>query len=187
MIVLVKKRRFFGTILAIALIIAIIYGYNPLMKNILYPKPYENIVEIYATEYLVDEALVYSVMKAESGFNPNAKSGKSANGLMQITDETAAWVFEQIGIDKNADIFDPEINIKAGTWYLSKLIKDNAGDLVTALASYNAGSGNVQKWKEASGKQTIDRTDIEFAETENYVNKTLKYYDIYKKLYTTGE
>ena len=71
--------------------------------------------------------------------------------------------------------------------FCSKLIKDNSGDLVTALASYNAGSGNVQKWKDASGKDTIAFTDIEFKETENYVKKTLKYYDVYKKLYKTGE
>ena len=187
MIVLVKKRRVFAIIAAIVLIIAIIYGYNPIMKNVLYPTHHRNIVEKFAAEYNVDEMLVYSVIKAESGFNPNAASGKNAKGLMQITDETALWAFEQIGIDTNSDIFDPEINIQVGTWYLSKLIKDNNGDLVTALASYNAGGGNVQKWKESAGKETINMTDIEFKETENYVNKTLKYYDVYKKLYMTGE
>ncbi|MBQ9097122.1 MAG: lytic transglycosylase domain-containing protein [Clostridia bacterium] len=157
------------------------------MKNILYPTHYKNIVEIFATEYNVDKMLVFSVIKTESGFNTRAQSVKDAKGLMQITDETSKWAFEQIGIDKDADIFDPEINIQVGTWYLSKLIKDNSGDLVTALASYNAGSGNVQKWKDASGKDTIAFTDIEFKETENYVKKTLKYYDVYKKLYKTGE
>ena len=162
-------------------------GYKPLMKNILYPTQYENIVEKYAAEYNIDTLLVYSVIKTESGFNERAQSAKEAKGLMQITDETAGWAFEQIGIDKNSDIFEPEINIQVGTWYLSKLISDNKGDLVTALASYNAGSGNVQKWKENSGKKAIDVTDIEFKETKNYVNKTLKYYDVYKNLYTTGE
>ena len=187
MIVLVKKRRFFTIITVILLVIVIIYGYNPLMKNILYPTHHKNIVEKFAAEYNVDEMLVFSVIKTESGFNERAQSAKDAKGLMQITDETARWAFEQIGIDKNSDIFEPEINIQVGTWYLSKLINDNNGDLVTALASYNAGSGNVQKWKDACGKKTIDITDIEFKETENYVNKTLKYYDVYKKLYTTGE
>lgn len=187
MIVLVKKRRFFTIIAAIILIVAIIYGYNPLMKNILYPTHYKNIVEKFATEYGVDEMLVFSVIKTESGFNERAQSGKNAKGLMQITDETAVWAFEQIGMDEDSDVFEPETNIRVGTWYLSKLISDNDGDLITALASYNAGSGNVQKWKETSGKTTIDITDIEFKETENYVNKTLKYYDVYKKLYTTGE
>ena len=187
MIVLVKKRRFFTIIAAILLILAIIYGYNPLMKNILYPTHHKNIVEKFAAEYNVDEMLVFSVIKTESGFNVRAQSTKDAKGLMQITDETASWAFEQIGINKDSDIFEPEINIQVGAWYLSKLIKDNNGDLVTALASYNAGSGNVQKWKESSGKDVIDLTDIEFKETENYVKKTLKYYDVYKKLYTTGE
>ncbi len=187
MIILLKKRRFFTITAAIFLIVAIVYGYNPLMKNILYPTHHKNIVERFAAEYNVDEMLIFSVIKTESGFNEHAQSSKSAKGLMQITDETAAWAFEQIGIDKTADIFEPETNIRVGTWYLSKLINDNDGDLVTALASYNAGSGNVQKWKEFSGKTTIDITDIEFKETENYVNKTLKYYDVYKKLYTIGE
>ena len=187
MIVLVKKRRLFAITAAFLLVIAIIYGYNPLMKNILYPTHHKNIVEKFAAEYNVDEMLVFSVIKTESGFNERAQSLKNAKGLMQITDETAGWAFEQINIDKKSDIFEPEINIQVGAWYLSKLIKDNNGDLITALASYNAGSGNVQKWKEASGKKVIDITDIEFKETKNYVNKTLKYYDVYKKLYTTGE
>ena len=187
MIVLVKKRRFFTIIIAVLLILAVMRGYKPLMKNILYPIQYENIVEKHATEYNIDAMLVYSVIKTESGFNERAQSAKDAKGLMQITDETAKWAFDQIGINKNADIFEPEINIQVGTWYLSKLINDNDGDLITALASYNAGSGNVQKWKENSGKQTINVADIEFKETKNYVNKTLKYYDIYKNLYITGE
>ena len=187
MIVLVKKRRFFTVIATILFVVAIIYGYNPLMKNILYPTHHENIVEKFAAEYNVDKMLVFSVIKTESSFNEKAQSSKNAKGLMQITDETAAWAYEQIGINNDADIFDPEINIRVGTWYLAKLINDNNGDLVTALASYNAGSGNVQKWKDASGKDVIDLPDIEFKETENYVKKTLKYYDVYKKLYTTGE
>ncbi len=187
MIALIKKRKGLTIFAAVLLIVAIKYGYNPLMKNILYPTHHKNIVEKFAAEYNVDDLLVYSVIKAESSFNPRAQSGKDAKGLMQITDETAGWAFEQIGLDINSNIFEPEINIHVGTWYLSKLIKDNDGDLVTALASYNAGSGNVQKWKESSGKQTINITDIEFKETENYINKTLKYYNVYKKLYTTGE
>ena len=135
----------------------------------------------------MDKLLVFSVIKTESGFNEKAQSAKNAKGLMQITDETATWAFEQIGLDENSDIFNPEINIQVGTWYLSKLIDDNGGDLTTALASYNAGSGNVQKWKESSGKKIIAIHDIEFKETENYVKKTLRFYDVYKKLYTTGD
>ena len=187
MIVLVKRRRFFAFIAAILLIVAIIYGYNPLMKNILYPTHHKDIVERFSAEYNIDAMLIYSVIKTESGFNSRAQSAKDAKGLMQITDETATWAFEQIGLGANSDIFEPEINIQVGTWYLAKLINDNNGDLITALASYNAGSGNVQKWKESSGKKVIDITDIEFQETKNYVNKTLRYYNVYKKLYMTGE
>ncbi|MBR3575936.1 MAG: lytic transglycosylase domain-containing protein, partial [Clostridia bacterium] len=78
------------------------------MKNILYPTHHENIVEKFAAEYNVDKMLVFSVIKTESSFNEKAQSSKNAKGLMQITDETAAWAFEQIGINNYADIFDPE-------------------------------------------------------------------------------
>ncbi len=183
MIVGINKRRFLFFIFFILTVIGISLAYKPVTKSSLYPKKYSRFVESAAKKYDIDENLIYAIIKAESGFNEKATSRAGAKGLMQITDSTAKWIGGQIDIDENADIFDPQINITLGTWYIAKLLKDNDGNLIMALASYNAGSGNVKDWQQQAGKDNILPEDMPFEETENYVNKTLKYYESYKKLY----
>lgn len=159
------------------------YNYEPYMKTVVYPRHYMKTVEAAAKENGVESSLIYAIIKAESGFNEKAVSSRGAKGLMQIMDETGEWIFETRGQTGEFDIFDPETNINAGTWYIAKLLSDNDGDMVAALASYNAGGGNVSKWLEESGKSSLEIEHIPFEETEKYVEKTLKYYEQYKKLY----
>lgn len=157
------------------------------IEKIIYPLKYSEYVETAASKYDVDKYLVYSIIKAESSFNEYARSHADAKGLMQVTDETAQWAAEQMNMQKDFNIYNPEININIGTWYISKLTKDNDGNLVLALASYNAGGSNVKKWLENSGDNEFDTENIEFKETKIYVEKTLKYYEKYKKLYDREE
>ncbi|MBR6523499.1 MAG: lytic transglycosylase domain-containing protein [Clostridia bacterium] len=157
--------------------------YKPYLRKFEYPKKYREYVTASAEKFGVDEHLIYSVIKAESKFDEDARSHKDAQGLMQITPETAGWAMEKMGIE--GDIFTPEINIAVGSWYLAKLILDHDGNLTAALAAYNAGSTNVNQWKNDAGGLVLD--DILFEETRDYVYKTLKYYENYKKLYTEGE
>ncbi len=186
MIVGINKRRFSVFIIFITAIVAVTAGYKPIMKKYFYPKQYDELIVPLAERYSVDENLIYSIIKAESGFDESAVSHAGAKGLMQITDNTAKWILEKLGIslESSEDIFAPEINILLGTWYIAKLIEDNGGNIVTALASYNAGSANVQKWQKNAGTDDIKPEDMEFKETENYVNKTLEYYEIYSKLWS---
>jgi len=154
--------------------------------RVIYPLKYRDLIRKYSERYNLDPYLVLAVIKAESGFRHTAVSRKNARGLMQITEGTGKWSAEKIGLkDFTADmLFDPEININIGCWYLSRLYGE-FGDTDLALAAYNAGSGNVSKWLNdrelSSTGRTLDR--IPFKETEKYLKKVRNSYLIYKKLY----
>ena len=121
------------------------------------------------------EHLVYSVIKVESGFDKDAASSKGACGLMQLMPETYAWLAD-INKSGHGDIFDPEENIKYGTFYLSLLYR-KYNNWTYALCAYNAGTGNVDKWLKS------EPFTVPFAETENYVNKLEVVLGRYKSLY----
>jgi soluble lytic murein transglycosylase-like protein len=101
--------------------------------------PFGELIRKAAEKYEVDPDLVFSVVAAESNFNPRAVSHRNARGLMQLLPETA----RRFGVK---DIFDPEQNINAGTRFLRDLLKQYRGDLALTLAAYNAGPGAVQRY-----------------------------------------
>lgn len=157
-----------------------------LLIFVFYPIMYKNIVIEYSRKYELDPFLVLSVIKRESSFDESATSNKNARGLMQISDTTGNWAAESLDI-KNYSLdllYDPENNIRIGTWYLNKLKKQFADD-ETVLAAYNAGSGNVQTWlNDKSLSQDGETLDvIPFNETREYVSKVQKSYFIYKNIY----
>nr|WP_300002795.1 lytic transglycosylase domain-containing protein [Tissierella sp.] len=140
-----------------------------------------------SSKHDIDPYLVTAIIDVESGFNKEAVSAKDARGLMQITEQTGKWGFEQLKMDDydNEKLFIPEVNIEIGTWYLQRLKQEFNGDMDLVLAAYNGGSGNVTKWlkdKEySSDGKTLDK--IPFKETENYVKKVNTRYEKYKKMY----
>ena len=161
---------------------------NKILK-IMYPREFENIVTLYAKEYNVDENLVYAIIKAESNFDPNAVSGKSAKGLMQIVDETAIDIAKTLSLKLSEDeliekLNDIDLNINLGTKYMSMLLKKYE-NIAIALTAYNAGIGTVDNWIE-KGTIKSDGSDVEnipYKETNQYVRKILRDYKIYQKLY----
>ncbi len=169
----------------IIIIVIVIINTNNILK-IFYKTEYKEYVEKYSAEYDVDPLLVYSIIKAESNFNEGALSNKGACGLMQLMDETAREVAENTIMDyePGVTLYNPEKNIRLGIVYYANLRSIYNVDEV-ALAAYNAGSGNVNKWIE-QGIIKADGSDIEnipFKETNTYVRKILNNYKIYKKLY----
>lgn len=176
-------------VILIVVAVSVYYLSRYLIRVIIYPTKYKEIVISEANSYGVDPYLVFAVIKKESGFDKGVTSNKGAKGLMQILDSTAADVVRKnptIFTDTNYDIFDPKFNISIGTKYLKQLIDRYAGDITMALAAYNAGLGNVDKWKTdtkifQNGTLVID--NIPFEETRNYTSAILKYYSGYKRNY----
>lgn len=113
-----------------------------------------------AKKYDVPEKLIRAIITQESQWNPNARSGAGAGGLMQLMPKTA------IGLGVN-NVYDPKQNIEGGTKQIARLLKMYKGDVSTALAAYNAGEGNVAKYGGIPP----------FAETKDYVKKVLGYYN----------
>lgn len=157
----------------------------------LYPRLYQEYVEEYAARYRVEKNMIYAIIKAESGFCQTAVSTSGAVGLMQILPDTyLSDIRENIGLDAPSSIlFEAEENIHAGTYYFSRWY-DYFGTTVEALAAYNAGFGNVQKWL---ADETISTTSglivekIPFEETRNYIKRVLAYKEKYDELYGREE
>ncbi len=153
----------------------------------MYVKDYSEYVYEYATEYNVDPLLVFAVIKAESNFKKDATSTSNAIGLMQLMENTAIETGEKVDekINSKEELYNPKINVKIGIKYLSELLERYDGNLGIALAAYNAGIGNVTEWIQ-KGIIKKDGTDIEnipFKETNNYVRKILRDYEIYREIY----
>lgn len=184
------KKKTKILIIVLLIIFIILFGIlkiqNFILKKI-YKTDYSEYVYKYSEENNLDPLLTFAIIKAESNFNRNIKSRSGAIGLMQLMESTALEEAEEVNeeIVVTESLYNPEINIKIGTKYYSKLIKKYNNNMLLALAAYNAGIGNVDSWI----KQRIikeDGTDIEnipFKETNNYVRKIVRDYKIYQKLY----
>lgn len=173
-----KKKK----ILIVFILIAIIFLGNCIYKNVLeyiYKKDYSEYVEKYSQMYNVDENLVYAIIKNESNFNSEAKSSAGAVGLMQIMEETAEDVIATLDFEEY-NLYSPNDNIQIGTKYFSYLL-EKYKEPSLALAAYNAGLGNVDDWikKGIIKSDGTDYENIPFKETNMYVRKILRDYEIY--------
>lgn len=178
-----KIKRILGIIIVIFLIVTI----GLVFLTTRYPIGYKSIIVSYSNEYDLDPYLIASIINVESKYNKDAISNKCAKGLMQIGPKTGLWASEILEIkDYNEELlFNPDINIRIGTWYVKTLFKEFNGNQDLVLAAYNAGSGNVKKWlndeKYSSDGKTLDR--IPFKETEEYLLKVNNNYKIYSTVY----
>jgi soluble lytic murein transglycosylase len=151
---------------------------------------YDGLIREAGKQYAVDPMLIKAVIWRESGFRPEKIGKNGERGLMQVTEAAASdWARQ----NKHpafvpTDLFDPETNIEAGTWYLKKALDHYAGkdDPVTfALAEYNAGKSRVNKWvgdtNQGSGATAGDlRDSISFPSTRGYVDTILDRYHFYQ-------
>jgi soluble lytic murein transglycosylase len=146
-------------------------------ERLRYPLSYDHIVVGHAANYDLDPALLAAVIYRESRFDAGARSSSGAIGLMQLLPDTAKGIALHTGGSRFrvADLYDPEINVRYGAFYLRRLLT-KYGDERLALAAYNAGQANVDEWR-AQGKGIV------FAETREYVDSVLKTRDIYADAY----
>lgn len=176
-----KKSGF--VLLLIIILVAV--GYN--IIGSLYPMDYYDTVLKYSEEYEIDPFLIMSVIKTESNFKQDATSGKSAMGLMQITDDTAKWCSEKLGVTdyKKEMLYDGEFSIRLGTFYIDYFLEKYNGDLSCALCAYNAGMGNVDNWLKDTEYSPDGKTIIKtpFKETTGYLNKVKFNLKVYEFLY----
>ena len=143
-----------------------------------YPLEYTSIVRAHAENYELDAALIAAVIYRESRFDPNAVSEAGAIGLMQLLPDTAEGIALNTGGSKFlvSDLYDPELNVRYGSFYLRRLVRKYDGDVELALAAYHAGQGNVDEWLSRGER-------IGFAETREYVADVIELRGLYGKAY----
>ena len=135
--------------------------------------------------FAIDRALIYGIIRQESGFDPRARSARGARGLMQLMPRTASYVDEDDELDHRHELYIPELNIALGQRYITHLLDLDRveGDMFRLLAAYNAGPGNLGKWS-----RRVDYRDdpllfiesIPSRETREYIEKVLANVWVYR-------
>lgn len=187
-----QRRRTLLAIFASALIVLIALGAWALFGRdridfSRYPMTYAPEIRAAAAEFSLDPAYVASVVLAESSFDAEAVSSVGAIGLMQIMPATGEWIAGKLE-DEPFDVqrlYQPEVNLRYGCWYLRFLLDRYDGDMYTASTAYHQGQGRVDQWLEDPQYSEDGRTltAISSAVTDTYVNRIMESYAHYQELY----
>lgn len=157
------------------------------VRQLLYPRYFYEFIAEDAERYDTDPALVLSIMREESRFNPRAKSQAAARGLLQFIITTARDIGRDVGlVDVDPeDLYDPRVIIRLGAKYLSELSKQFDGNRYRVAASYNAGPRQVALWTRMQPAEGDDYflTAVNFDETKHYVRKVMNSYERYSEIY----
>jgi len=189
----IRRRRIrAATLVAVALVAVGIVAAMPLFRkainDLTLPLAYSNVIRQQAAEKHLDPALVAAVIYAETKFDARP-SAAGAEGLMQILPRTAEFLAHRSGATTFAvsDLGTPQINIAYGTYYLRYLLNEYGGALVPALAAYNGGETNVNRWiaqQRSEGRQ-LSISEIPFPETRAYVQRVLSAQQDYRHTYAS--
>ena len=182
-------KRGYGIAAVVILLFLLFVGtllFGKAMDRRTYRLEHAALITRYAEEYGLDPYLVAAVIHVESSNDPNAVSKSGALGLMQVMPQTGEWIAGKLdlGAFSSEMLFEPQMNIRMGCWYLDFLTKRFDSNRLHIIAAYNAGHGNVESWLE---DETLTRDgelhSIPFEETEHYVEKIQRAYEKYKTLY----
>lgn len=177
------KRKIVIIVLLLIFLLFFEQFYFLILKQ-LYPLRFVDSIKKYSKEINVDPYLICAIIKSESNFNQFAVSKKGAVGLMQLSPLTAKWVAYKLRLEYSKEkLYDPDYNILIGTWYIKYLIDYYKNDTRLAVAAYNAGMTNVNKWLYQKDRNTFEVDEIPFKETNHFVRRVFKSYEIYKRLY----
>ncbi len=181
------RGKFVLYFLIFIIIIGILFINHKELLKVVYPFPYQDVISEEAINNDLDPYLIAAIIYVESGFDSQATSRKNAKGLMQIMPRTGFWIAEELGYDdfEREDLYNPQLNIKFGAWYLDQMGKAFNYHLPVMIAAYNGGQGNISEWivdeRWDGGEKNIE--DIPFPETRQYVRKVMRTYRIYKYIY----
>lgn len=180
-----KAVKVFGGLACVAAVVLGLFVSDGFW-NSLNPVFHRDVLYQCAGDYKLDPLLVAAVISVESSFNPVATSPKQAMGLMQIMPATAYELAAELGmaVVNEEEFYDPDVNIRLGYYYLAKLSREFNGNMIFALAAYNAGLTNAKTWAKAyhgEPDQVVIRS-IPFAETRGFIRGVLTRYQRYKWL-----
>lgn len=178
-----RRRAVVVALLGAGLAIAISQiDFQRAIQELTLPLQHEDIIRQQAAEKDLDPALIAGVIYSESKFR-DEESSAGAIGLMQITPKTGRYIERLSGgtTFHTVDLHDPQINISYGAYLLRHFLDRYDGNTVAALAAYNAGPGNVDKW----GGSDLQLSDIGFPETRAYVEEVLDKRDEYASKYAS--
>jgi soluble lytic murein transglycosylase len=158
------------------------------LRRLAYPTRYFNdLVEAEAAARNIDPLLIYSVIRQESLFQSRAVSSAAAQGLMQIIPDTGRWIATRLAWPNFTvpDLYLPYINVKFGTYYLQQQLAAFGGDVISALAAYNAGPGNAAAWRKKAGQDDADLVFalVDLEETRAYLQAITQNLAIYRITY----
>lgn len=160
------------------------------LRRLLFPTPYAEVVTNWSREYNVDPRAVYALLRQESLFNPGATSWVGARGLAQVMPATAEGIAQRLGVTNfdTWNLYQPALSVRFGAFYLSQQLAMMNGSLQGALAAYNGGPGNAQRWANGTVVNDPDlfTEAIDYAETRGYVKLVYGYYGAYQRLYAEG-
>ena len=154
-----------------------------------YPIEYSEYVTYYADKYDLDPLMLYAFIRTESNFNPKADSDAGARGLMQITEVTFDWIKTKIAPTEDLtfeDLYDPETNIRFGSYFVSYCLLRYQDDLPTSAAAYHSGLGTVDKLL-AQAEYSDDGKTLDhypYPQMRLYVKKITSSYQRYQEIYT---
>src|ERR671933_1277131 len=187
----VRRRRvgaILGAALATGIVVALVWpSFHHAVREITLPLRHEDIIRQQARDKGLDPALIAAVIYAESRFRDGQTSAAGAQGLMQITPATARMIARKSGgiAFTVEDLGTPQVNIAYGSWYLRYLMQRYAGNETFALAAYNGGEGNVDRWIATAQRRnellTIEA--IPFSETRAYVRRVEEAKADYRRSY----
>jgi soluble lytic murein transglycosylase len=165
-------------------------GNTPSVWAAIYPAGFHELVSRHTANVGLDEGLTYALIRAESNFLPTARSPVGALGLMQLMPATARETARSTGDDVTSpQLTNPEVNIRIGTRHLKDLLIRFNGNIVSAVAAYNAGSTPVRRWRKNFPTLQEDEfiENIPYPETREYVKKVLASREVYRRLYSLNE
>src|SRR5438874_167929 len=189
---IVRRRRLrLATLVVLAIVVVAVILAMPLFKKAVndfggLPIAYSDVIREQAAEKHLQPELIAAVIYAETKFDPR-QSSAGAEGLMQILPRTAEFLARRSGATRFrvSDLGTPEVNIAYGSYYLRYLLDEYHGSTMLALAAYNGGETNVNRWIATARHRGLTLTiqDIPFPQTRAYVEKVMGAQRDYRRTY----